>query len=1126
MGQERISVVSKYVNLTMKSVVFFWVTLLSSFWAFGQGEKAGLENTPVGNHYRRMQEYAWWQPSPEIWLQRGIEFFESLNYEKAEESFLEAKSQFMRRDGKVNEGVGRSLYWLGRICATKHRYAEALRHYEEALEVLLEACGEKNEYVAECYDSIGAGYCMQAEYAKALKSYQKALRIDSVIESFNLTRNVGRDYSNIADIYFSQGEFSKALDNYKKALEIETGTTPAEVLNKDTITVPSTFRIPVGEGIVYHKIGSLYLVQGEYAKALENYRKALGINLLLYAAEKGVLLEGPIEYGKPISTWDFYLVQKRYMEDLEDFHATIKAEEESCVPLFLKGVSKRTHLEMAKYYGSIGVIYANQGEYAKALENYRRALKIHLAIYKDTQGIHPDVAADYNHIAGIYSAWGEYTKALENLHRALEINLKVFKDISGIHPCVAGIYGNIGLVYAHQGTHAKALENLQKGLGIELQVFGEDHPSLSAIYDNLGSVYSEQGKYMKALKKFQIALEVLAAEKLEPTKSNPWPNPQPVKFSIPDLGAVILADKGHLFQQLAEESRKKGKKREEIQYLKEAISAHEISIELMESLRTRLAGGEESRISFMRGRISPYNMIIKALLRLNELEKRKDWDREAFHYLERKRARALLDILSESKAEKISGIPDEILQKKKNLQLKEGALRAELTEAYSQEKRNQVKINNLQIEIDRVNRQIIALRKEIGRKYPQYISLKQPKIVGGAKIRRIVDNNTAVIEYCVGEDFINFWVITKRKMKLYRLPNNKIGEEIGKYREKICYPNLGEDKDMATKLYCHVVGDSLDTLNVKKLVIMLDGPLYKLPFSCLGKRDKKGKFHYLVENYDISYTQSASVYKTITAQRISVSNEQCLLAMANPVFKLKESPKEEKPKTDREIKLIAEGLRRRGRAYREDYLRLGYAFEKLKPLPESEGEIEAISKILGGRQCLYTKTRASERELKSLSNNGRLREFRYLHFATHGFFVEEVPALSCVVLAKDGIEDGFLTVGEIFGLNLNCELVTLSACETGLGLIETGEGIVGFTRALMYAGTPSILVSLWQVESGSTRMLMESFYRCLKQGLPKDEALRRAKISLWSKSVTDAYGNSFSCQAPFFWAPFVLYGLP
>ena len=192
--------------------------------------------------------------------------------------------------------------------------------------------------------------------------------------------------------------------------------------------------------------------------------------------------------------------------------------------------------------------------------------------------------------------------------------------------------------------------------------------------------------------------------------------------------------------------------------------------------------------------------------------------------------------------------------------------------------------------------------------------------------------------------------------------------------------------------------------------------------------------------------------------------------------------------------------------------------------------------------AVYVKKEASEEKSKSLSPS-----YDILHFATHAQLNEDDPLSSAVLLAKGGKEDGRLEVREIFGMDLKANLVVLSGCDTALGKLSTGDELVGLTRAFIYAGTPSVVASLWSVEDGSTAQLMASFYRNLKT-MSKAEALRQAQLELIRgegrsdllvKRGVGGIGKlgetpeaqpasqgpiSVSTSHPYFWAPFILVG--
>jgi CHAT domain-containing protein len=191
--------------------------------------------------------------------------------------------------------------------------------------------------------------------------------------------------------------------------------------------------------------------------------------------------------------------------------------------------------------------------------------------------------------------------------------------------------------------------------------------------------------------------------------------------------------------------------------------------------------------------------------------------------------------------------------------------------------------------------------------------------------------------------------------------------------------------------------------------------------------------------------------------------------------------------------------------------------DNLSGLPGTESEVKEIAALFTSKNfsnALYLHKNANEIVIKS----GKLKDFKLLHFATHGIVDENSPELSRVFLqsSNEG-EDGNLFAGEIYNLELNANLVTLSACQTGLGKISKGEGVIGLSRALIYAGAKNVMVSFWSVADNSTSELMQNFYKLVLENNtdPYSENLRRAKLNLMKKG---------EYSAPYYWAPFILIG--
>ena len=299
--------------------------------------------------------------------------------------------------------------------------------------------------------------------------------------------------------------------------------------------------------------------------------------------------------------------------------------------------------------------------------------------------------------------------------------------------------------------------------------------------------------------------------------------------------------------------------------------------------------------------------------------------------------------------------------------------------------------------------------------------------------------------------------------------------------------------------------------NARRLIVIPDGVLSFLPFEVL--RDNSGT--YLVERFDVEYRQSLTVSQLI-AERSHPADRQPLLALGGADYAAG---------GERVTNVLAADVAEardsasRGGDVRGAIARLGRA--TWSQLPGSEEEAREVARITGG--SLLTGAEASEAEIDRLSTSGQLRDYRVLHFATHGMVLPEAPELSALVLshvpasveAASGI-DGYLTMAEIAELDLAADFVNLSACDTGLGRIYGGEGVVGLTQAFLVAGANSLSVSLWQVADEATSRFMTGVYRLVEeQGIGYGAAMAAMKRRFLEDERT---------ARPFFWAPFVYYG--
>jgi CHAT domain-containing protein len=260
---------------------------------------------------------------------------------------------------------------------------------------------------------------------------------------------------------------------------------------------------------------------------------------------------------------------------------------------------------------------------------------------------------------------------------------------------------------------------------------------------------------------------------------------------------------------------------------------------------------------------------------------------------------------------------------------------------------------------------------------------------------------------------------------------------------------------------------------------------------------------YLIEDVPIAYISSASLLKTLrgAVEQSQAAAPYPLLAFAHPIYDAA-LPRAQATESLSELRSLAYG--------------------SFKELPETEEEARAVAALLAApteSDPLQLRDRASRDTVFRFNTSQRLKDYRYLLFATHGVLPEDTNQVTQPALVLSYPQNnGYLTMADVFGLRLNARLVTLSACNTGGGERVRGEGVMGLTRAFMYAGTPAVAVTLWSVESSSAKTLSVGLFRALKDMENPAYALRASKLCMLRGDKGEQYRH------PYYWAPFVIFG--
>lgn len=768
----------------------------------------------------------------------------------------------------------------------------------------------------------------------------------------------------------------------------------------------------------------------------------------------------------------------RYEKAIESYEQTLARARESKVRLY-----------EASALANLAAVFGELNRFDKKIEYFEQAREVFRALQS-----RQDEGAVIQGLGNAYRALGLYEKAIENLEQALTISREVknpnFESVT---------LNSLGEAYNAFGRPEKAIEYLEQALPItrRMKKRGNECESLH----NLGVAYARLDRHEKATEYLGQALAI--ARELR--------QPRDEAGALHQI-ALVEGQRGNLAQ---------------------AQGLIEESLRISEAIRAELIS-PESRASFLVSVQQSYQLYTDLLMRRHRLEPAKGADLLAMEVSERQRARSLLDLLAESRVDLRRDVDRALIERERALakQLNEKAQPRTLTS--EQAAALKLEISRLEIELERT-------QAEIRKNSPHYVALTKPQPLKFREIQQLLDADTLLLEYALGEERSYLWAVTRDALISYELPSGELieknarqvhellaarsavidGETAPQRRRRIAQA----DADLpaaAAALSRMVLTPVARQLGDKRLVIVADGALQYVPFAMLPDPAllANGRNQPLIVGHELVSLPSASA---LAIQRSELAGRKpaprMLAVIADPVFDRSDA-RLKSPTPDAGALLASRGV---------DHLA---ETSNLKTGDKSVGPLRrlVIPRLPYTRQeaeriLALTPKAVSFRAMDFRANRDtivspELSQYRYVHFATHGVLDSERPGLSSLVLSlvdeKGQPQNGFLRANDIYNLRMPAELVVLSACQTGLGKEIKGEGLVGLTRGFMYAGAARVVVSLWSVNDRATAELMTKFYqRMLNQGERPAAALRFAQVELWKQG---------QWQSPFYWAAFTLQG--
>nr|MBX2821413.1 CHAT domain-containing protein [Rhodothermaceae bacterium] len=920
----------------------------------------------------------------------------------------------------------------------------------------------------------------------------------------------------LGNINYFRSDYNQAIDYHEQSLKIWQDLVGEQHL---------------GTARSYNNLGLIYQRTGDYEQALALHQKTMDIRIALLGPDHAVTSGGYQNLSNVYRVFGYYDKGIEYAE---------------------KGLAIRVrdygedHPETSNFYNSISALYQAKGDFNAALSYVKKALQIYESTYGDKHLYIPMLNLN---MCSLYINLKQFDEALSHCTQAN----KLFEGIVGQnHQFTARSNYVLGLLYYERGEYADALASYARKQEILDRVVGKDHIDQGHLSLGRANVYARLRQDAKAVQEYEKALQILRRSVGEHSSTiaevlyhRARLHDQRSEYDTSramyseSLCVYLIHCEGNLLQdiqlldamQLSDwpvkivaaymdatlrQHQEAGISQPE---LEELLMVAVEAIDLLAEVRNNYTA-ESSKVALGETSASIFEGGIQAAMLLYHATRDDSYKERAFYIAQKSKTSVFLDALTESKAQQFAGIPDSLLTYSKELRIDLAFYKTKLYEEQLKgAAADSASLNTLRKRTFNLEKTYVDLLADMEQEYPDYYRLKYDvSVTNPVELQtQVLDSQTVLVEYFLGTDSLYTFVLSDSATEVYSAPvDSSFFGHIVSMREGITTRDYQTYIASAQYLNEALIKPWAYTATMNKLIVVPDGELNLVPFEALLTAPPSGKLvdyqnlPYLLNEYAIQYAHSATLLSQNTAQLFDEPAKD-FIAFA-PIFEGGVSAQMRGGEV-----LGIEGLTEKTQ---EDA-----AVRKMGHLPETERETKEIlglfrsqysiwDRMFGGRSRVFWAQDATESQVKEEG----LSEYRYVHFATHGVVNETIPDLSGIVLVEDTTsqEDGVLHLSEVYNLDLNAELVVLSACETGLGKIAKGEGLIGLTRGFMYSGAQSVAVSLWKVEDTSTSDLMIGYYDGILNGKKKAEALRESKQSL--------IASSDELAQPYYWAGFIQVG--
>ncbi len=940
------------------------------------------------------------------------------------------------------------------------------RHFFAALRIREALYGPESPRVAESHHNIGLYYHVRGELDVAKKHYEIRLALEDELSRID-SLGVARTYNNLGSVYSGLGNLEASMSNYEHALAIRLDVLP-----------------PVHADIAatLHNLGNLYVSLRDFRKALTHFQKAIDIRVLLFGNRHVDIAGG-------------YYSMARVYRTLEENDLAVEYFDQAYASLDHEQYVRHPLLQLILSQKSSALMKLGQFELAEA--------SLHEAgkLVRDQYGL------DHRHMITVGIAQGILNEERGQLVRADSIFAHTYglsHQIYGPrHTQTAGVLLNQASIKKKRGRYAEAERLFERGIDI-LKIEDRERRLIAQAYNDSGELAQLYGDGVEvALQRYQQAL----ISNVKGFAEENWlinPDPGMLDVYSEDRLFDTLVLKAGALNTLYDRDRKE-------RYLLAAFDTYRQAGELVHVYLHELST-EASKLAWVGRTHSLYEPAIATALRLYRSTGDVAYREAAFAFAEQSRGRVLASSITAARARQYASLPDSLLEREENIRLRLTYYTRSLKEVEQTSAADSARVALWKGKVFALKREYDALIARFESSYPAYYILKhQSSTTSLTEVQATLHGTEdTLVEYFVGADSLYAFAVTAASVDIaVTAIDSSMAGEVEALRTAIVGHDAARFAESAHGLYRQLVAPVASSIRGTHVTIVPDAFLSQIPFETLLTAPAASAapayvdWPYLLESHSISYAYSSTLFADRRSDRPAAARDFVAYA---PVFV------DGLAAGTRGAALVAENGFPPGEALNRGFLPA--TFDEVKSIEKLFAASRGwFASLFGGKTRLFLEEQATEASIREA-----LRDYRFVHLATHAFVNENDPLLSGIVLLDDttGGHDGVLELAEIYNLDLNAELVTLSACQTGLGRQIRGEGLLGLTRGFLFAGARNVLVSLWNVQDQATARLMTDFYGGVLAGLPKGQALRDAKRKLMA--------SSDHLADPFFWSPFVLNG--